>query len=79
MSLRIRYAKYLRRNIDKHEAKLAKFYYYISQVKKWIKEDKKRLNNQLNKLSYEEILKYGYQVGFIDDIEFNKLLEKKQR
>ena len=63
MSYNLWLAKNLTRRIEKYRD-------YVKKVSEWINRDKKEINKLLKKLTKEENLKYGYQMGFIEKVDY---------
>ena len=66
MSLRLWFCKRLTKNIERGERQILRLKIAIDTLNKWIKQDKKKLNERLKGLTDEENLEYGLQCGFID-------------
>ena len=49
----------------------------IRTLDKWIKNDRKKLNNLLKSLSDEENLEYGLSVGLIDNADYQMMRRGK--
>ena len=62
--------KRLTKRIWRYEKNLADNQKFVGIVRQWIKQDKIMLDRVLKKLSTEENLKYGNQMGFIDDADY---------
>ena len=66
MSIKLWICKRLTKSIEKKEQQILKLKIAIDTLNKWIKQDKKKLNERLKQLTDEENLEYGLQCGFID-------------
>lgn len=54
------------KRVETLEKKLIKFKYYVKQVNKWIKEEKKVLQKHLDNLSINETYSYGIKTGWLE-------------
>ena len=83
MSIKLWICKRLTKRIEKKEQQILKLKIAINTLNKWIKQDKKKLNERLKQLTDEENLEYGLQNGFIDQADLgmvrkaNMLSQKK--
>ncbi len=64
-------AKNLTKRLEQYES-------YVEKVKGWIKRDKADLNRTLKKLTKEENLLYGCQMGFIDLADYQIQKQKME-
>lgn len=78
MSIKLWLCKSLTKRIEKKERQIIKFKLSIDTLNKWIKQDKKRLQERLNQLTDEETLEYGLQCGFIDEEELKNIRKVKK-
>ena len=78
MSIRLWICKRLTKGIEKREQQILKFQIAINTLNKWIKQDKKKLNERLKELTNEENLEYGLQCGFIDEAELKTIRKKRK-
>ena len=69
MSLKLWLCKRLTKRIEKREQQILEFKVAIGTLNKWIKQDKKMLNERLKGLTNEENLEYGLKCGFTDEQE----------
>ncbi len=75
--------KRLTKRIENYEKEKIKMELFIRKLKNWTRRDKKTLDSELKKLSKEENLKYGYEMGFIEEADFmimaNELAKNKEK
>ena len=79
MNIKLWICKRLTKRIEKKEQQILKFQIAINTLNKWIKQDKKKLNERLKQLTDEENLEYGLQNGFIEELELKSLKEVKRK
>ena len=70
--------KRLTKRIWKLEDKQKRFRDAIKIIDKWIKQDKKKMNNLLKSLSDEENLEYGLQMGLINNADYQIINHEKK-
>ena len=73
MSIKLWLCKRLTKRIEKREQQILKFQIAINTLNKWIKQDKKKLNERLKQLTDEENLGYGLQCGFVDKTDYQMM------
>ena len=73
MSFRLWICKRLTKRIEVKERQILKLKIAIDTLNKWIKQDKKKLNEMLKQLTDEEDLEYGLQCGFTDEAELKTI------
>ena len=78
MSFTLWRCKQLTKRIWKLEDKQKRFRDAIKIIGKWIKQDKKKINNLLKSLSDEENLEYGLSVGLIDNADYQIIKHEKK-
>ena len=69
MSIKLWICKRLTKIIERKEQQIVKLKIAIDTLQRWIKQDKKKLNQRLKQFTDEENLEYGLQCGFIDEEE----------
>jgi len=74
MNVKLWYCKKLTKKIGSMESRRAKFISMANKIRSWIKRDKKRLATYLQQLSVEDNIKYGFQMGFMDNAEYQIML-----
>ena len=73
MSIKLWLCKRLTKRIEKREQQILEFEIAIDTLNRWIKQDKKRLQERLKCLSNDENIRYGIECGFIGEVELKAI------
>ncbi len=71
--------KRLTKRMEKYEKEKIKMELFIRKLKNFIRRDRKTLDDELKKLSKEDNLKYGYEMGFIEKADYDIMVHKLEQ
>jgi len=77
MTLTLWRCKRLTKRIWKLEDKIKLFQQSIITLRKWIRQDKKKIKYLLKELSDEENMEYGLSIGLIDNADYQIIKNQK--
>lgn len=76
MSFNLFICKGLTRQIENYKCRRDKLKLSINKYNKWIKVNENEINKRLKRLSRIEYLIYGYSVGFIEEADYQVMVEQ---
>ncbi len=77
--INLRWCKYYTRRIEKYLAKITKLRELIKTYQTYIQADRNRLSLEMKKMTKEENIEYGYQMGFIEEVDYQVMKQKLER